>query len=237
MQDYYEILESNSQAGTDEIKANYRRLAMKWHPDRNPGDKSAEERFKNLAAAWSVLGDPQKRRMYDEQRAGRSAGMDGFAQGWPGEDREQASSATWQWSFNARQETPFGFGFAFTAQDAADLFTREMMALAMELSLQNIPWSDIARELEHRGCPREVAKRIARDMEDQRKAYVRAGARPWFVRSALSAFFGLSLFGAFWGVGFGLLGLMGFVMLLSGGWNLARALYHLATGNAPRRLV
>ncbi len=63
---YYEILEVERNASDEEIKKNYRRLAMQFHPDRNPGDKEAEERFKEAAEAYEVLSDPQKRSIYDQ---------------------------------------------------------------------------------------------------------------------------------------------------------------------------
>jgi molecular chaperone DnaJ len=63
--DYYEILGIANNASDDEIKKNYRRLAMLYHPDRNPGDKEAEENFKEAAEAYEVLSDPQKREIYD----------------------------------------------------------------------------------------------------------------------------------------------------------------------------
>jgi molecular chaperone DnaJ len=63
--DYYEILGVPRQAGEEEIKKSYRQLALKYHPDRNPGDKQAEEKFKEAAEAYEVLHDPQKRRLYD----------------------------------------------------------------------------------------------------------------------------------------------------------------------------
>ena len=64
--DYYEILEISRTAGEAEIKSAYRKLAMKYHPDRNPGDKAAEEKFKELGEAYEVLNDPQKRAAYDQ---------------------------------------------------------------------------------------------------------------------------------------------------------------------------
>lgn len=64
--DYYEILGISRDAGDDEIKARYRKLAMKYHPDRNPGDKEAEEKFKEAAEAYEVLRDHRKRNIYDQ---------------------------------------------------------------------------------------------------------------------------------------------------------------------------
>jgi molecular chaperone DnaJ len=64
--DCYEVLGVGRSAGQDEIKKAYRMLALKYHPDKNPGDKSAEEKFKELGEAYDILSDPQKRALYDE---------------------------------------------------------------------------------------------------------------------------------------------------------------------------
>jgi molecular chaperone DnaJ len=64
-EDYYQVLGTGRNASQDEIRKVYRRLARKYHPDVNPGDKAAEERFKKISEAYDVLGDPKKRQMYD----------------------------------------------------------------------------------------------------------------------------------------------------------------------------
>ena len=63
--DYYELLEVQRGADDSTIKTSYRRLAMQWHPDKNPGDANAEQRFKSISEAYEVLKDPQKRAAYD----------------------------------------------------------------------------------------------------------------------------------------------------------------------------
>ena len=77
-QNYYEVLGVERGASQDEIKKAYRRLAMKYHPDRNPGDKAAEAKFKEVGEAYAVLSDEQKRAAYD--RFGK-AGVDPNAAG------------------------------------------------------------------------------------------------------------------------------------------------------------
>ncbi|MFZ1199970.1 MAG: DnaJ domain-containing protein, partial [Desulfobacterales bacterium] len=64
--DYYEALGVNRSATEPDIKAAYRKLALKYHPDRNPDNKAAEERFKEAAEAYEVLHDPQKKSIYDQ---------------------------------------------------------------------------------------------------------------------------------------------------------------------------
>jgi len=64
--DYYKILGVRKNANEQEIKSAYRKLARKYHPDLNPGDKKVEEKFKEINEAYEILSDPQKRKKYDE---------------------------------------------------------------------------------------------------------------------------------------------------------------------------
>jgi molecular chaperone DnaJ len=87
--DYYEVLEVTRETEVEIIKKSYRRLAIKYHPDKNPGDKSAEEKFKELSEAYEILSTPEKRAAYDQYghaafdararaRGGGSSGAGGF---------------------------------------------------------------------------------------------------------------------------------------------------------------
>src|SRR5882672_877857 len=99
--DYYGALGVKKSASADDIRKSFRKLARKYHPDVNPGDKSAEEKFKTLSEANDVLSDPKKRKLYDQlgfysdnidpataeayARAGGGAGAGGFPGGFPGQ--------------------------------------------------------------------------------------------------------------------------------------------------------
>jgi len=84
--DYYRILGVPEAAGAEEIKRAYRRLALQYHPDRNPGDPRAEERFKELSEAYAVLVDPAKRREYDAFRQARARQEPFRGRAWTQED-------------------------------------------------------------------------------------------------------------------------------------------------------
>ena len=83
--DYYEVLGVDRGASADEIKKAYRKAALKYHPDKNPGDKEAEEKFKEAAEAYDVLSNPDKKARYDQfGHEGMNAGAGGFGGGFSG---------------------------------------------------------------------------------------------------------------------------------------------------------
>src|SRR5689334_24967819 len=109
--DYYNILGLQRSASRDEIRKAYRKLARKYHPDINPGNKEAEEKFKDVSVAYEVLSDPEKRKLYDE------FGEAGLASGF---DAEKARSYQ-QW----RQQSSRAGGasdHSFNMEDLGDLF-------------------------------------------------------------------------------------------------------------------
>jgi len=79
--DYYEVLGVDKNASADEIKKAYRKKAIQYHPDKNPGDKEAEEKFKEAAEAYDVLSDPQKKARYDQFGHAGMNGAGGFSSG------------------------------------------------------------------------------------------------------------------------------------------------------------
>src|SRR5215212_7755788 len=82
--DYYQVLGVGRKATDDEIRKAYRKLARKHHPDVNPGDKTAEDKFKKLSEAYDVLSDPKKRQVYDRLGYYSDAAANAAEQGFPG---------------------------------------------------------------------------------------------------------------------------------------------------------
>src|ERR671930_2032645 len=90
--DFYAVLGVSASASQDEIKKQYRKLASKHHPDKNPNDTKAAERFKDISEAYQVLGDAEKRKQYDEMR--RLGAFGGFSDGFAGSARGRGGPRT-----------------------------------------------------------------------------------------------------------------------------------------------
>ena len=98
--DYYEVLGVQKNANADEIKKAYRKAAIQYHPDKNPGDKEAEEKFKEAAEAYDVLSNPDKRARYDQfGHAGMSGAAGGGAAG--------SAAAVSRWRISSRSSAIF----------------------------------------------------------------------------------------------------------------------------------
>jgi len=112
--DYYNILGVGRSASRDEIRKAYRKLARKYHPDINPGNKEAEEKFKDISVAYEALSDPKKRKLYDE------FGEAGLASGF---DEEKARSyQQWRERSSRAAASTGSSGFSFNMDDLGDLF-------------------------------------------------------------------------------------------------------------------
>lgn len=107
--DYYSILGISKSASAEEIKKQFRKLALKYHPDRNPGDKQAEAKFKELSEAYEVLSDTEKRQKYDQ-----------FGQYW----KQAAQGQTWSPNTNVGFD---GGGFDFSQYGNFDEFINELL--------------------------------------------------------------------------------------------------------------
>jgi curved DNA-binding protein len=108
--DYYKILGVERKAGADDIRSAYRKLAMKYHPDKNPGDKKAEERFKEINEAYQVLSDEKKRAHYDQLGSAYSNWRTGG--GRPGDFRWEEWGGGSQDFSSTNVDDLFGGGFS-----------------------------------------------------------------------------------------------------------------------------
>ena len=113
MEDYYALLGVPRTATQDEIKKAYRNMAFKYHPDRNPGDKAAEEKFKKINEAYSVLGDSSKRAGYD------AGGFDPF--GNAGQNSYRQNYGYSAWGIQTKATTPSANGPTTASRSAATI--------------------------------------------------------------------------------------------------------------------
>jgi len=122
--DYYSTLGVAKNATAKDIKQAFRKLARKLHPDVNPGDKSSETRFKEINEAYEVLGDPEKRKKYDELGANWRMYEQAGAQGGPGFDPRQAGGGAWNVNFGGAPGGQSGYR-TMTQEEMNEMFGGE----------------------------------------------------------------------------------------------------------------
>ncbi|MCU7611186.1 molecular chaperone DnaJ [Anaplasma capra] len=131
-EDYYEILELNRNASEEEIKKSYRKMVFKYHPDKNPGDKKAEEKFKKVSEAYEVLSNPDKRAVYDRY------GSNAFTPGGAG-DRGFDFTSGFSTDFSDIFQDFFGGGFGRSTRQASREHLRGSdLRYDIEVSLEDV---------------------------------------------------------------------------------------------------
>ena len=167
--DYYEVLGIKRGASQDQIKQAYRKLARKFHPDLNPGDKSAEEQFKGLQEAYDVLSDPENRKLYDQYgdnwRAVKS-GAGAPPPGWEGAQRSTQGAGPGAGGFDFGD---FDFSDFRSAGGAAgfDIFEEMFGGSGRGRGRRSGRGRDVEAELElsleeaHRGARRTIQMQVA----------------------------------------------------------------------------
>jgi molecular chaperone DnaJ len=138
MTDYYAVLGTVKGASQDEIKKAYRKSALKYHPDKNPGDPSAEKKFKEISEAYEVLSDEKKKQIYDQYGADALKGGAGGGGGHGGFSSMDEALRTFMGAFGrgggGDQESIFGSFFGFDSQGEADT-ARQGASKKMNLTL------------------------------------------------------------------------------------------------------
>ncbi|MDP2644980.1 MAG: J domain-containing protein [Desulfobacterales bacterium] len=185
--DYYKLLEINKTASDEELKRAYRKLAMKYHPDRTKGDKVAEEQFKKVSEAYAVLSDKEKRKQYDE------FGADGFRKRYTQEDIFKGADLG-----DILRE--FGFGganffsgagggrrFSYNARNAGGPFGRQPQApvkgsdlvYELGLSLQEVvTGTSKTLTLQHQGQAETVTVKVPKGMVTGKKLRLAGKGEP-----------------------------------------------------------
>ena len=155
--DYYEVLGLARNATPDQIKSAYRKLAKKFHPDRNRNDKDSERRFKEVHQAYEVLHDPAKRRTYDQfGHAGPRVGHGGGGAGWrPGPGSTGGRTHRWE---SQEAPGPGGFGADGPIEDIEDLFRVFGGAAGRGAQRPGGPFEDFFSRVGGRSGPRAAAQ-------------------------------------------------------------------------------
>lgn len=136
MNDLYEALGVSKNASADELKKAYRDAALKYHPDRNPGDKAAEDKFKQISAAYSVLGDETKRNDYDRYGSADAyarASQSGYGQNPFANGQNPFGDSFWDWYYdssrpdaqNAQQQNSYRRTYRYTNSQRSEPQTKK----------------------------------------------------------------------------------------------------------------
>src|SRR6267142_801398 len=166
--DYYDVLGVSKTATEDDIKSAYRKLARKYHPDVNPGDKSAEEKFKELNEAYEVLSDPEKRQKYDALGPNWKAGQDFRPPpGWEGANVEYGDFGDMGDIFGGRSAG--GFSDFFESLFGGGHRTRRRGGAGFAMRGQDVE-AEIPLTLEetHRGVKRTITLQVTETCPDCR---------------------------------------------------------------------
>ena len=186
MKDPYSVLGVSKTASAEEIKKTYRKLAKKLHPDVNPGDKKSEERFKEVSAAFEVLGDPKKRALYDE--FGEVATRPGFDEQKAREWQRQAQAAGARGfgggGFEGFQGRSGGFDPEDLSSMFGDIFGRRQSGRTRRAAAEPVPGDDAeaAIEVDLReavlGAEREIAVNRPARCPECKGSGARPGSKP-----------------------------------------------------------
>ncbi|MGH9881253.1 MAG: DnaJ C-terminal domain-containing protein [Pyrinomonadaceae bacterium] len=161
--DYYEVLGLSRSASGDEVKTAYRKLARKFHPDLNPGDKAAEERFKELQEAYDVLSDAENKKLYDEYGENWRAVKQGGGTPPPGAQGFRTGSRSQAGGFDFSDFDFGGFGSAGGADIFEEMFGRARRGRGRRTGRGQDVEAEIELTLEeaHRGVRRTLQMQVA----------------------------------------------------------------------------
>lgn len=165
MSEYYQLLGVDKSASERDIKKAYHKLAMKYHPDRNPGNKESEEKFKEISEAYAVLSDPEKRKQYD------TFGSSGFHQRYSADDIFRG--ADFSSVFGDMNFSGGGFDQIFSR-----MFGGGAAGFGQSVKGQDVEYSlTVSFDEAYRGCGKQIRFRLENGTERDLSVKIPAGAR------------------------------------------------------------